>query len=264
MITTAQRKHPVRLVAGVAISLTVTGWGCLSMQSQSTLDAANGAGGSNQPFVEAYIEYPGPQAKWSGPASFILHVTAKDAGPAQITTTPELATADKPAALPTAPSDHSEDEVSQRAPAASGLAHMVTPFRNMSSDEARSQLAYLANSLQGAQAPFRGCMSPVRVRLVRANGSLLERLGCRSELGWSRAVSESVSTFVDASINGMPAKTSTEPTRAISSVTAAPAAPGVAAPAAAHAEAAVAPATEHAAPAAHAETAHAEAAAAHH
>jgi hypothetical protein len=207
--------------------LAATGGGCHSIQTLTTLEGPKGPNNSSQPYVEAYVEYPGPQSKWAGPASYILHVTAKDAGLAQITMTPELMEVERPKA------DRHDDEVTSttRAPAASAAMDpaasasvappaSVTPgpaFRNMTSDEARAQLAYMANALQGAQAPFRGCMSPVRVRMVRSNGGILEKQGCRSELGWSRAVSETVSTFVDASINGMQAKLSAEPVRAISS-----------------------------------------------
>jgi hypothetical protein len=187
-----------RSAAALAAAVMASGWGCLSMQSQSTLDGAgNNVNNSNSPFVEAYVEYPGPQAKWAGPASFILHVSAKDAGLAAITTTPELLVA-KPGSEPGA----EPVEVLHRAPA-SQPGSASQPNKKMTSEEARSQLAHLANALQGAQAPFRGCMSPLRVRLVRADGGIFERQGCRSELGWSRAVSETVSVFEDASINGV-------------------------------------------------------------
>lgn len=213
-----------KIIAGTGVVLLATGWGCLSMQSQSTLDGPSSTSSSSQSYVEAYVEYPGPQFKWAGPASYILHVTAKDAGLAQITMTPELKQAEKSRV-----ESHDEEVTSStRAPAAAAPMDTSAPasvppptsvpsFRNMTSDEARAQLAYMANALQGAQAPFRGCMSPVRVRMVRANGSILEKQGCRSEQGWSRAVSETVSAFVDASTNGVQAKLSAEPVRAISS-----------------------------------------------
>lgn len=208
----SSRKSVVKVVVGTGVALAAIGGGCLSMQSQSTLDgASSNSATSNQPFVEAYVEYPGPQAKWAGPASFILHVTAKDAGLAQITMTPELRVVESR-------EDSIQDgTTSQRAPAASPSEPGTSVFRNMTSDEARAQLAYMANALQGAQAPFKGCMSPVRIRMIRTNGAIFEKQGCRSELGWSRAVSESVSAFVEASTSGMQSKPSMEPTRVISS-----------------------------------------------
>ena len=90
----------------------------------------------------------------------------------------------------------------------------------MTSDEAREMLGHLGNALGGATAPFKGCMSPVRVRLVRADGGLLEKQGCRSELGWSRAVSETVNVFVTASVHGYggaPASVSEHASHAVSS-----------------------------------------------
>src|SRR4051812_12834748 len=38
----------------------------------------------SRPFVEGYVEYPGPQSKWAGPASFIVHVEAKEGDRARI------------------------------------------------------------------------------------------------------------------------------------------------------------------------------------
>lgn len=177
------------LFAGIALSLGSIGWGCLSTQTQTSLDGTTtGANGSGaQPFVEAYIEYPGPQEVWSGPGSFLVHVQAREAGPAQITLTPALRSPDG-------------DANSARQPAGSAASVAASPAAHrMSSEEARTQIAHLVTALQGAQAPFSGCMYPVRVRLVRADGGLFERQGCRSPLGWSRAVSEAASSFIAAS-----------------------------------------------------------------
>ena len=192
-----------RSVIACGFVLAWSGWGCLSMQSQTSLDTVNtSAVNAAQPFVEGYVEYPGPQAKWSGPASFIVHVTAKDAGDALITTIPALLSeVSSPGPLPSPPTP---PELSQRTPAASILSQSAV-FKKMTSMEAREQLTRLASALQGAQAPFKGCLSPVRVRLVKADGVIVEKQGCRSELGWSRAVSEAVSSFVDASVHGMAA-----------------------------------------------------------
>jgi hypothetical protein len=203
------RNSIAKVMGGAYLALILSGWGCLSMQSQSTIDG-NSANGSTQPYVEAYFEYPGPQEKWSGPASFILHVVAKDSGAAQITITPALVVDS------TAPDHQENPTVSQRVPA-SALSTAVSPaIHKMTGEEAREQLAQLSTALQGAQAPFRGCMSPVRVRLVRADGALLEKQGCRSEMGWSRAVSDSVSSFMNASIYGTAAPAAASKTQASS------------------------------------------------
>lgn len=204
------RKSIVRALAGASVALAWGGSGCLSMQSQSSLDGeVTTLNTSTQPYVEAYVEYAGPQARWAGPGSFILHVTAKDSGAAQITTTPVLLTDESPGDTK---AHDAAPRVSRRTPAASSLGvagespsqDLLPAIHRMSSEEARAKLAHLVNALQGAQALFHGCMSPVRVHLVRADGGILERQGCRSELGWSRAVSETVSSFIEASLHGTP------------------------------------------------------------
>ena len=158
---------------------------CLSMQSQTTLDAIQ-ASMSAQPFTEAYIEYPGPSEKWSGPTSFIMHVTAKDSGTAQVYVSPALF--NKPGSK----------EI--EAPTAPGRTLAAVVPHGITGDAARDQLSHLATALQGADESFRGCLSPVRVRMIRADGSLLEKKGCRGQNGWSKAASESVNYFISASL----------------------------------------------------------------
>lgn len=177
-----------------ALGRMALGWGaglaslllssCLGMQSQSTLDGIQGA---THPYVEAFIEYAGPHAKWAGPSNFMLHVVAKDAGAAKITVTPALFRD----ALP--PAGMSKD----RAPASQGVP----------GEHARQRLAHMATSLQGADQTFKGCLSPLRVRLIRADGAVLEKQGCRGQSGWAKGASEAVSHFISASLYGLPAET---------------------------------------------------------
>lgn len=186
---------------GASAILLLAGPGCLSTQTQTSLDGTQSA-----PYVEVFVEYPGPQERWSGPTSFLLHVSAKDEGSAQIVTTPgwadESAGNEAPSQTPgQAPAPQSVP-MSARVPA-SALGKAVGK-RQMSAQEARELLGNLNIALQGAAAPFKGCMSPVRVRLVRADGALTERQGCRSEIGWARAISETVNIFVGASVHGYP------------------------------------------------------------
>ncbi len=164
----------------------VMGSACLSMQNQTTLEGIQGAAG---PYVEAYIEYPGPSDKWAGPSHFILHVLAKDSGMAQIAVTPALF---KPVAVdPHAPGAKAIGAVTE-----------LTRTPGMSGEAAREQLGRLMTALTGGEASFRGCLSPVRVRVIRADGAVTERHGCRGGKGWSKAVSESVDQFINKSLYG--------------------------------------------------------------
>jgi hypothetical protein len=175
-MTTSSRLRPLSLAALPALLA-----GCLSMQSQSTLDAINDST-KNSPVVEAYVEYPGPGEKWAGPSSFVLHVVAKDAGLAQVSVAPALFEQLAGGALAKA-----------RKPA-SGR----TP--GMDGETARRHLAQLASQLQGGDEKFRGCLYPLRIRLVRASGALTEKLGCRGHTGWPRTASEMVNTFITAAL----------------------------------------------------------------
>jgi hypothetical protein len=175
-------KNRIPLVACVFALASAPG--CLSMQSQGPLDEIQGAVKNASPWVEGWIEYPGPKEKWAGPTTFVLHVRAKDAAEAQISVSPALFR----------PSD--DVTTSARAPASAR--------KGLSGDAAREYLSHVAVALQGADAAFRGCLSPVRVRLLRADGTLLEKSGCRGQNGWSRSASESVNYFLTATLEGMP------------------------------------------------------------
>jgi hypothetical protein len=167
-------------LSAAVIAISVQFIGCMSMQSQSTFEAIDGALNSALPFVEAYIEYPGPKEKWAGPTTFTLNVVARDAGSARIAFAPALFRPE------------TEATTAGRAPAAQ---------IGLSSDVAREHLAKLATALQGSEGVFSGCLSPVRVRLIRADGSLLDKYGCRGQAGWAQAVSDSVNYFLMASVS---------------------------------------------------------------
>lgn len=177
-------KRGLRLGAGIYLGLMISG--CLSMQNQPSLEAIQkfGARQEAHPFVEAYIEFRGPQEKWAGPANFLLHVVAKEAGAARITVTPPVFGA-------------SRLSVVQKG--AVVVQPSVSP--GMSGEVARNQLNALALAAQGGDDPFQGCLSPVRLRLIRADGAVVEKQGCRGQKGWPKTASEGVSRFIAAAIN---------------------------------------------------------------
>lgn len=151
--------------------------GCMTAQNHSALDALQGmAGGA--PYVEAYIEYPGPSEKWAGPASFILHVEAKDASTPSVRLTPNWFN------TPT------------------GEKH---PPLQITKETAREQIANLAAAILNApEIPYKGCVSPIRVRLIRQDGNVLEKMACRTERGWPNYASQTVHFFMSAFILGAP------------------------------------------------------------
>ena len=139
-------------IRAAAWILCLTWTGCLSIHQQSTIDEVAGhimSEDAYYPFVEAAVEYTGPQGRWAGPVSFMIKIEAYDAGPARIAVTPNLFR------------DVMESpEVLGRAPASRGIP----------GERARMKLGEMAAALQGASQAFRGCLSPVKIRLVRADG----------------------------------------------------------------------------------------------
>lgn len=176
-----------KAVTGRALSIgclmaTANLAGCFSMQNQTTIDGVQEAT-SKLPIVEAVIEYPGPQDRWAGPVTFTMQIVAKDAGPAIIKVSPAL--------FQGSAVRMKENEVDNRAPASG---------KGLSGEEARDRLAHLAASLSGGEESFRGCLYPIRLRFVRADGSLSEKKGCRGQSSWSRNVSQSVNDFILSSL----------------------------------------------------------------
>lgn len=183
--------------------------GCTSVSNHPALDAMKSAskGLGDKNFVEAYVEYRGPSEKWSGPASFLMHVVAKGNDPVKISFTPAFA-AEPANTLPTSPIHEMAPTMSGRRPAgevsktpvaAASAAPSHAPSsapKAMTGEVARNHINQLAAAVQAGDVAFEGCLSPVRVRLIRADGAVLEKQGCRSVEGWPKAASEVVGQFM--------------------------------------------------------------------
>ena len=165
------------LVAIAAILSCISMAACMSTVFPEQHDVK-----SQSPFVEAYVEYTGAPARWAGPASFILHVNAKDAKTADVSVKHEM--------LSQQVIEQAEHPDSVRKPAS------VTEVPSRSSIEARASIAKLGEALEGETGESQGCISPIRVRLIREDGSLLEKGGCRSGLGWPAVASQTVNYFM--------------------------------------------------------------------
>ena len=151
------------------------GVGCTGMAGHSTLDAISEQAG-HQPYVEAFIEYAGPAEKWGGPVSLVLHVSAREGAAPEVTSTPPL------------------HIVKGGGPTVEK--NRVPASVKMTNEAAREQLGLLAMALGTGKQEFRGCMYPVKVRLIKADNSIVEKYGCRGQSGWARAASEVVSNFL--------------------------------------------------------------------
>jgi len=167
------------LLAIIALLLS----GCMSMH-QTTLDGIQEEAEA-QPYVEAYIEYAGPLNKWSGPSTFTVHVLAQSSGPAKISISPRILR----------PIESKPTMAKNRT--------LASTKSEITAEMAREQLTHLATALNSPEQGFRGCMYPVRVRLIKADGSVLEKQGCRGQQGWTQAVSEAANNFITASIYGV-------------------------------------------------------------
>jgi hypothetical protein len=129
------------------------------------------------PFTEAYITYPGPNEKWTGPKTSVIHLVTRGTKEAQISVVPSPLRA------------NTED------PKQPGATLHGPPVETV-----REDLARLHAAMQEKERVFHGCLSPIRVTLIRGDGILIERQGCRGQLGWPRVASEIVNHLIGTSI----------------------------------------------------------------
>lgn len=171
---------------------------CLGKRQDATLEGIQGRMAENSeqagegPFVEAYIEYTGPQSKWAGPPTFVMHVKARENETPMISVTPNMfntAQLREPSSLRTNPGAAEVEKDKNKAAAT------VT----LKPDAIRERLADFAEEVQDAgDGDFKGCLYPVRVWLIRSSGVILEKHGCREHKGWVTTANELVSDFIGA------------------------------------------------------------------
>ena len=150
---------------------------CSGLQNPSSLDMFGAAAKSVSPIVEAYFEFGGPEARWAGPTSWSLRVEAREGEFAKVVSQPEVRG-----------KVSGELHGSGRAPAEAAGIPLET---------AREALGDLATQIQTDAQTFAGCLSPVRARLIRQDGSVVEKYGCRSHTGWPQAVSKVMADFAN-------------------------------------------------------------------
>jgi hypothetical protein len=163
--------------------------GCVGMHgTQPSLDALQNAVGEGKPVVEAFFEYPGPQERWAGPNSLVVHVVARDGADPTITTSPNV--------------------FQPEAGVIDFSAPMPAKRSGLTTSIVRERLAIVGTALnQPAGAhdePIGGCLSPIRARIIRIDGSVTEKRGCRSQTGWAFQASDAAMDLLTMAENGPP------------------------------------------------------------
>jgi hypothetical protein len=129
----------------------------------------------SSPFVEAFIEYVGPPDRWAGPRTATLRLLAREENASVLL-----------ALLP------------GRSPAPGSGGALSTAAGQIAQGLLRAELQQLGSTMLETPVDFSGCMYPIRARLVRADGSVFERQGCRTNSGWPIAAGRTVSKVLDS------------------------------------------------------------------
>lgn len=183
-----------KLALGVMLAGSVGCVGANNASLSTVVEALEGARPTS-PFVEAHIQYVGPEARWAGPVLWTVHVVAREGSPV-FEVTPGLPRAK----TTTAP------EVSNRAPASAlGLTQIPEgqiarqETKGFTLEQVRERLAHLASVVIAGDKETQACSTVIKVRLSRADGSVVENQGCRASTNWSQTVSEVATEFMTAS-----------------------------------------------------------------
>jgi hypothetical protein len=175
-----------------ALSLMFGLQGC---SGRSTLDeieksfSANSKGETSIPggtYVEAVVEYTSPGKKWAAFPTTSIHLKSQSKdGFIEVNVTPKQ-TQQVFAAMN-----------AKANPEGRKIASETNTPSKMGVEELRSRLSILANEMGSSDQSkysnsYTSCMAPIKVRLLRADGSVFEKMGCRSGSGWSSVASHLV------------------------------------------------------------------------
>ena len=168
---------------------------CSSLNDESGALSALSEFAAKQSVVEATIEFSGPAPQWVGPQTLTLEVNTRDTETPQIEITPDFHWKEKRSSE-VIWLDH------QRAPAGV-LSLNALPKANLklnySSELAREQLNQLAQVMEkedSKDAQFTQCLYPVRARLIRSDGGVVEKNGCRGMGKWEQNASDYASYLI--------------------------------------------------------------------
>ena len=150
--------------------------GCLGSGSDTENDPIF-SDGKSLPFTDAYIVYPGPNEKWVGPDTFTVHLSTIGPVDAHVTISSRILKSRE-----------------------MGRHSIRSSSHNLSIEAAREEIARLFASLKEHETVFHGCLSPVRVKLIRSDGALVERQACRGQSGWPKVASEVVNHLIESSV----------------------------------------------------------------
>lgn len=153
------------------LSLAMISSGCFGSSKGGTLLDGRLNDESAPPYTEVLIEYPGPSQKWAGPPSVYGHLTSQAGKPAKLVMS------------------HLGAEQSE----------LTSAFKP---ETAKEQIEHLRYSAQNEVTPSASCSSPVKVRLVRADGAVISKNACRGQVGWPRVASEITANWMSTAFQG--------------------------------------------------------------
>ena len=135
------------------------------------------------PFVEAFIEYPGPSEKWAGPHSLSAHLSARGGKSGEIAVIHPMF-------------------------------KMVDAHPAISVEKAREQFDRIQAIINHELKSTANCSSPVKIRLIRTDGAVISKQACRGQSGWPRVASDLTAQWLGLALSsaelGMQKAKSTE------------------------------------------------------
>ncbi|MBU6375713.1 MAG: hypothetical protein KGQ59_06940 [Bdellovibrionales bacterium] len=165
------------------------------------VEAIEGIQVNTSPVVEAFIQYPGPDAKWAGPVLWTIHVAAFEGVEPTFEVSP---------ALPKMRSTTAPELVGRVPASALGMAQgrtipvVTTESRVWNHQQIRERLQNLSELMLSSADEKEACASSVKVRMTRADGSVIEKQACRGSQQWTQTASELAAEFMTMSRSAPP------------------------------------------------------------
>ncbi len=184
------KKFPYFLVFVLIGALSVS---CVGSREHPMLtELYKGETSEAAPFVEAYIEYVGPGEKYAGYKNFLVYLRARDEKNVEISYSPHM-------------KFHHNQQVPDEK--TREIANIKAGDMKIEKIQiVRGYLTRLSDLLEEADGEKEkvgevkdsktACLSPVRVRLIRQDGALIEKHGCRTPTGWTVKLSQLVSDII--------------------------------------------------------------------
>jgi len=177
-------------IPSLAVLVSASIWAACSGSLRHNLDPG-------EFFVEGWIEYVGATERWAGPLPLKMHIVARDDDKAQIKITPEAMDDLQANRMPTStPEDPDGPPDESSGPDEMSEDKSEKPAVMLDAVAIRERLTGLARVAHKSRGRNMGCMWPVKLKLIGASDTVIQRTGCRGDERWVQDMNSATAVFL--------------------------------------------------------------------